>query len=180
MAPHLLTLGFVTDLGQRRGEVVAVLVHQVVGVATEILPQLFHDFIHVVLCEVCGAQNDGLPVGRAGRDGRAASVACTYRLLHTHTHLLEFEGLPQLGRIAWVDLEDPAERVRVTPVCKFCGDDGAEVKQRVVTSMITRERVRDEPLQSSDAELRLHAASMTAQPLMPTLSSRNGLELIVL
>lgn len=95
---------------------------------------------------------------------------------HTHTHLLEFEGLPQLGRIAWVDLEDPAERVRVTPVCKFCEDDGAEVKQRVVTSMITRERVRDVPLESSDAELRLHAASMTAQPLMPTLSSTNGLE----
>lgn len=60
----------VTDLRQRGGEVVAVLVHQVVGVASEILAQLLHDLINVLLCEVCGAQNNGLPVGRAWRDGR--------------------------------------------------------------------------------------------------------------
>lgn len=123
VAPHLLNPGFVTDLGQRGGEVIAVLVHQVVGVAPEILPQLLHDFIHVVLREVCGAQNDGLPVGTAGQDGNLDLPT------PSHTHLLEFEGLPQLGRVAWVDLEDPAERVRVTPVCKFCRNDGAEVEQ---------------------------------------------------
>lgn len=44
---------------------VAVFVHQVVGVASELLPQLLHDLIHVLLGEVRGAQHNGLPVGRS-------------------------------------------------------------------------------------------------------------------
>lgn len=39
---------------------------------------------------------------------------------------LELEGLPQLGRVAGVDLEDAAEGVGVTPVREFCSADGAE------------------------------------------------------
>lgn len=72
----------VTDLRQRGGEVVAVLVHQVVGVASEILPQLLHDFIDVLLREVRGAQNNGLPAGRAQR-----WAPCTCQRLRKHTHL---------------------------------------------------------------------------------------------
>lgn len=41
---------------------VAVFVHEVVGVAFEFFTELLHDFIYVLLCEVCGAQNNGLPV----------------------------------------------------------------------------------------------------------------------
>lgn len=44
-------------------------------------------------------------------------------------HSLEFEGFSQFGCVAGVDLKDAAEGVRVTPVCKFCRDDKAEVKQ---------------------------------------------------
>lgn len=42
---------------------------------------------------------------------------------------LEFECLSQLGSIAWVDFKDAAERVWMTPVCKFCEDK--ETKQEV-------------------------------------------------
>lgn len=41
-----------THLRQGRGEVIAVLVHQVVGVALVLLPQLLHDFLDVILQEV--------------------------------------------------------------------------------------------------------------------------------
>ena len=41
-----------TCLRQRRGEVVAVLVHQVVGVALVLLAQLLHNLLYVVLQEV--------------------------------------------------------------------------------------------------------------------------------
>lgn len=106
---------------------VAVFVHQVVGVASEVLPQLLHDLIHVLLREVRGAQDNGLPVGRAQAGGRATSAPCTCRLLHKHS--LEFEGLSQLGRVAGIDLKDAAEGVRVAPVREFCRGGGAEVKQ---------------------------------------------------
>lgn len=117
---HLLAACSVTDLRQRGGEVVAVFVHQVVGVASEILAQLLHDLIDVLLGEVGGAQNNGLPAGRAQRDGRAS----TCQLLHKHS--LELEGLSQLGGVAGVDLEDAAKGVRVTPICKFCRGDRAK------------------------------------------------------
>lgn len=38
---------------------VAVLVHEVVGVAFVLLPHLLHDLLHVLLCEVGAAQDDG-------------------------------------------------------------------------------------------------------------------------
>lgn len=48
---------------------VAVFVHQVVGAASKLFAKLLHDFIHVLLREVRGAQHDGLPVWRAQKMG---------------------------------------------------------------------------------------------------------------
>lgn len=66
-----------SDLRQRGGEVVAVFVHQVVGAATKFFAQLLHDFIDVLLREVCSAQHNGLPVWRAQDNGRMASALHT-------------------------------------------------------------------------------------------------------
>lgn len=41
---------------------VAVLVHEVIGVAFELLAKLLHDLVHVLFREVGGPQDDGLPV----------------------------------------------------------------------------------------------------------------------
>lgn len=114
-----------TDLRQRGGEVVAVFVHQVVGAAPKLFAQLLHDFIDVLLREVRGAQHDGLPVWRVQKDGRVASAPCTCQLQRDS---LELEGLSQFGGVAGVDLKDATEGVGVTPVCKLCRDDRAEVK----------------------------------------------------
>lgn len=51
---------------------------------------------------------------------------CTCRLQQDS---LELEGLSQFGSVAGVDLKDATEGVGVTPVCKFCRGDKAEVKQ---------------------------------------------------
>lgn len=66
-----------SDLRQRGGEVVAVFVHQVVGAASKFLAQLLHDFIDVLLREVCRAQHNGLPVWRTQNDGWMASAPRT-------------------------------------------------------------------------------------------------------
>lgn len=58
--------------------------------------------------------------GDHSRDGRAVPGRCS----PGKTHSLELEGLPQLGRVAGVDLEDAAEGVGVTPVCEFCRNKG--------------------------------------------------------
>lgn len=105
---------------------VAVFVHQVVGAASKLFAELLHDFVDVLLREVRGAQHDGLPVGRVQKMGRGASAPCACQLQQDS---LELEGLSQFGCVAGVDLEDAAEGVGVTPVCKFCSDDKAEVKQ---------------------------------------------------
>lgn len=75
---------------------VAVFVHEVVRVPFELLSQLLHDFIDVLLCEVCGAQNNGL---------------------------LELKCLSQLRSIARVDFEDATERVGMSTICKFSAVD---------------------------------------------------------
>lgn len=75
---------------------VAIFVHEVVGVAFELFTELFHDFIYVLLCEICGAQNNGL---------------------------LEFECLSQFSGISRVDFKDATERVWMPPVCKFSAID---------------------------------------------------------
>lgn len=105
---------------------VAVFMHQVVGAASKLFAQLLHDFIDVLLREVRGAQHDGLPVWRVQKDGRVASAACTCQ---PQQDSLELEGLSQFGCVARVDLKDATEGVGVTPVCKFCRDDNAEIKQ---------------------------------------------------
>lgn len=43
---------------------VAILVHEVVGVAFKLFAELLHDFIYILLREICGAENNGLPVFR--------------------------------------------------------------------------------------------------------------------
>ncbi len=55
-----------TYLWQRWGEVVAVLVHEVVGVAFVLLPHLLHDPLHILLCEVCAAQDYGFSTETSG------------------------------------------------------------------------------------------------------------------
>lgn len=75
---------------------VAVFVHEVVCVPFELLAQLLHDFIDVLLCEVCGAQNNGL---------------------------LELECLSQLGGVARVDFKDATERIGMSTVCKLSAVD---------------------------------------------------------
>ena len=40
-------------------------------------------------------------------------------MLKSEAHSLEFERLSQFGGVAGVDLKDAAERVWMTPVCKF-------------------------------------------------------------
>lgn len=52
--------GRYTDLRQRRRKMVAVFVHQVVGIPLELLSQLLHYFINVLLCKVCRTQSDSL------------------------------------------------------------------------------------------------------------------------
>lgn len=111
---------------------VAVLVHQVVGIASKFFAQLLHDFIDVLLCEVGSAQHNGLPVWRVQKDGRMASAPCTCQFQQDS---LEFEGLSQFGCVAGVDLKDATEVVGMTPVCKFW-----RVKQEEAT-VITEKQV---------------------------------------
>ena len=47
----------------------------------------------------------------------------------SQTHSLEFEGLSQLGGVAGGDLEDAAEGVRVTSVCKLCSGKRGETNK---------------------------------------------------
>ena len=51
----------ITDLGERGGEVVAVLVQEVVLISPELLPQLIHNLPHVSWGEVRPAHLDRLP-----------------------------------------------------------------------------------------------------------------------
>lgn len=95
---------------------VAVFVHQVVGVPFELLPELPHDLIHVLLCEVRGAQNDGLPAEAAGHQDRFLQ---RHRSPAGTRRSLEFERLSELSGVARVDFEDAAEGVRVAPVRKL-------------------------------------------------------------
>lgn len=46
-------------LSQSSREMITVLVHQVVCVAFVFFAQLFHNLIHILFCEVCGAQCNG-------------------------------------------------------------------------------------------------------------------------
>lgn len=54
---------YIAYLWQGGREVIAVLVHQVVGVAFEFFSQLLHDLVNVLFGEVCCAQCNRLPVG---------------------------------------------------------------------------------------------------------------------
>lgn len=58
-----------THLRQSWGEVVTVLVHEVVGIAFVLLPHLFHDPLHILLCEVCTAQDYGFSTQTGGNEG---------------------------------------------------------------------------------------------------------------
>lgn len=59
---------------------VAVLVHEVVGVSFVLLPHLLHDPLHILLCEVCAAQDYGFSAGTSGdTERRQVSDIITYR-----------------------------------------------------------------------------------------------------
>lgn len=125
---HLEVSKTLTDLRQRGGEVVAVFVHEMVGVAFKLFAEFLHDFIHVLLCEVRGSQNNGLP-GWKHRELHQYCLSLPAALKTSQgadcsggTDSLEFEGLAQFGSVAGVDFKDAAEGVRVTPVGKFCVD----------------------------------------------------------
>lgn len=84
------------DLSQSSREMITVLVHQVVCVAFVFFAQLFHNLIHILFCEVCGAQCNGF---------------------------FEFKGLAKLYRTARCDLENPTERVGMPSIGKLSAVD---------------------------------------------------------
>lgn len=45
---------------------VAVLVHEVIGIAFVLLPHFLHDPLHIFFCEVGAAQNDGFSAEKVG------------------------------------------------------------------------------------------------------------------
>lgn len=53
-----------------------------VGVAFELFTELLHDFIYVLLCEVRGAQNNGLPVGKHGKKYHNADLLVSFNDTH--------------------------------------------------------------------------------------------------
>lgn len=77
---------------------VAVLVHEVIGVAFVLLPHLLHDALHVLLGEVGAAQDYGLSIGvcEGGREVRRrwislyAHIRADFMTLHHNPHLSSF------------------------------------------------------------------------------------------
>lgn len=72
---------------------VAVFVHQVVGIPLEIISQLLHYFINVLHCKVCRTQSYSL----SGEKTQLVSIffLCGLNVCVYVKNSLEFESLPQ-------------------------------------------------------------------------------------
>ncbi len=96
---------------------VAVFVHQVVGIPLELISQLLHYFINVLLCKVCRTQSYSLSEEETQLVRIFLCVAinvCVYV-----KNSLEFESLPQFWGISRVDLKNATEGIWMAAICKL-------------------------------------------------------------